>query len=113
MSTIIIVDMRLRHFELGRFFPHIQDRYGILNLKFIDQKKKAGFADSKRNATPRIREVGFQIEDLSASVSLSCCVADVPETTASLFAKTHDVRHQAIVSPDAGQRERSKWSIRP
>jgi hypothetical protein len=28
------------------------------------------------NATPRIREVGFQMEDLSASVSLSCCVAD-------------------------------------
>jgi hypothetical protein len=112
MSTIIIVDMRLRHFELGRFFPHIQDRYGIL-LKFIDQKKNAGFADSKCNATPRIREVGFQMEDLSASVSLSCCVADVRETTESLFAKTPDVRHQAIASPDVGQRERSRWNIRP
>ena len=43
------------------------------------------------NATPRIREVGFQMEDISASVSLSCCVADVRETTASLFAKTPDV----------------------
>ena len=50
------------------------------------------------------------MEDLSASVSLSCCVADVRETTASLFAKTPDVRHQAIASPDVGQGERSKWN---
>ena len=64
------------------------------------------------NATLRIREVGFQMEDLSASVSLSCCVADVRETTASLFAKTPDVRRPAKASPDADQRERSKWSIR-
>jgi hypothetical protein len=44
------------------------------------------------------------MEDLSTSVSLSCCVADVRETTASLFAKTPDVRHQAIASPDAGSK---------
>src|ERR1700733_5377761 len=65
------------------------------------------------SATPRIREVGFQTEDFSAPVRLFCCVADVRETTASLFAKTRDVRRQAIASPDAGQRERSKWSIHP
>jgi hypothetical protein len=65
------------------------------------------------NTTPQIREVGFQVEDLSLSVSLSCFLADVRETTASLFAKTPDVRHQAIASPDAGQRERSKWNMRP
>jgi hypothetical protein len=56
MSTIIIVDMRLRQLGLGRFFPHIQDRYGILNLKFIDPKQNAGFADSKRNYWQRWRQ---------------------------------------------------------
>jgi hypothetical protein len=40
MSTIIVVDARLRHLGVGRFFPHIQDRYGILNHKFIDPKKE-------------------------------------------------------------------------
>jgi hypothetical protein len=51
------------------------------------------------------------MENLSASVRFSCCVADVRETTASLFAKTPDVRHQTIASPDAGQKARSKWSV--
>jgi hypothetical protein len=40
MSTIIIVDARLRHLGVGRFFPHIQDRYGILTHQFIDPKEE-------------------------------------------------------------------------
>jgi hypothetical protein len=48
MSTIIIVDIRLRHLGLGRFFPHIQDRYDILNLKFIDPKQKMATAETCR-----------------------------------------------------------------